>query len=496
MRHDTRPARPLRTALLAAAAGIALVLALPATSTYAAWRAQSPVGGTPATGALAIDAVAAGSWQHEGGAAFDPATGRLEAGRAVLYRTTVDVTAIGENLRATLVTDVDAAVPADLAGRITVTSDDVAVAGAPTPQRVPVTVRVAAGSLPAGERSFGLRLDLRLTNGHGWQDAASHDLGTLTTRGPAATGRLRLLFDLTKGTDRTVALHVDDARATIQWNEGQGATALVDGRNVHTYPPGATSVTALVVGHVGSLGSPAQTVADMQELVQVQNWEEAVGTTDASYAFHNAVNLQRVDGVPSTLRTTDHMFSNARSLRQDFAGQGMFSRVESMSHMFAGATSFTGYVGGWDTSNVRDMSGMFAGATSFNSYVGGWDTSNVRDMTDMFRGARAMSQSVAGWDVTQVTAWSGFNTDAPGLTTYLIPPRFRAPAADVAADDLLADDAAEPVLPVEPVDPTDPTDPTGPADPADPADAPDDLQDAPRPDAALVAVPRDEETDR
>ena len=451
MRHHVRPLRPLRAALLAAVAAAAIVLALPGTATYAAWRAQAPLDGTLASGTLTIDAVGPGSWQHESGAAFDPATGRLEPGRVVLYRTTVDLTATGENLRATLRTDVAASLPADLAGRVTVTSEDVPVVGSATPQRVPVTVRVAAASsLPSGDRSFSLRLDLQLGNGHGWQDTASRDLGTLTTRGPAAGGLLRMGYDLTKGVDRTVVLYVDDVDATVQWVEGAATTRLVPGRNAHTYPAGTVQATVLVNGRVGSLGSPAQSVADMQELVQVQNWQEGVGTVDASYAFHNAINLLRVDGLPSTLRTTDHMFSNARSLKQDFPGPA-FANVESMSHMFAGATSFNGYVGGWDTAKVRDMSGMFHGATSFNSWIGGWNTSNVEDMTDMFRGARAMAQSVAGWDVGRVTAWDGFNADAPNLTTYLIPAKFR-PALDADAvldapavgdDPALQDDAGD-----------------------------------------------------
>ena len=505
MRHHVRPLRPLRVAVLALAAAAALVLALPGAATWAAWRAQDTLEGALGSGALRVDAVGAGAWTTESGAPFDPATARLEPGRTVLYRTTVDVTAVGDNLRATLVTDVAAALPADLAGRVTVTSDDVAVVGAPTPQRVPVTVRVTAGTaLPVGDRSFALRLDLLLTNGHGWRSTAARDLGTLTTRGPAAAAELRMLYDLTKGTDRTVVIHVDDVRATVEWVEGQGAVPLVPGRNEHVYPAGTSAATVLVRGFVGSLGSPTQTVDDMRELVHVSNWQEGVGTYDASYAFHNAVNLVRVDGMPSTVRTTAHMFSNARTLRQDFPG-AMFANVESMSHMFAGATSFTGYVGGWDTSEVRDMSGMFAGATSFNSWIGGWDTSRVENMTDMFRGATAMAQSVAGWDVGNVTAWDGFNADAPRLTSDLIPPRFRgADAADRASDDGAPGvDLVAPAPPVEPVEPVAPLDPAAPGEPVDPAAPVEPLDPVPplEPVDPLPAphhpiASRDEETDR
>ena len=79
------------------------------------------------------------------------------------------------------------------------------------------------------------------------------------------------------------------------------------------------------------------------------------------------------------------------------------SNVESMSHMFSGATSFNQPIGDWDVSKVKDMSYMFFGAKSFNQPIENWNVSNVKNMQGMFWGAKAFNQSIGDWDVSNVT---------------------------------------------------------------------------------------------
>ena len=61
------------------------------------------------------------------------------------------------------------------------------------------------------------------------------------------------------------------------------------------------------------------------------------------------------------------------------------SRVDDMSKLFAGKTTFNAQIGGRDTSRVTTMYYTFDEASSFNQPLA-WDTSKV---TTMIRHARA-----------------------------------------------------------------------------------------------------------
>lgn len=87
------------------------------------------------------------------------------------------------------------------------------------------------------------------------------------------------------------------------------------------------------------------------------------------------------------------------------------SSATDMFGMFALST-FTQYIGSFDTSSVENMSFMFIGTPEFNQDISGWNTSNVTNMEGMFAETGAFNQNLTGWDVDAVTACSGFSSNA------------------------------------------------------------------------------------
>jgi len=73
------------------------------------------------------------------------------------------------------------------------------------------------------------------------------------------------------------------------------------------------------------------------------------------------------------------------------------ANVNTMSWMFASATSFNQDIGGWNVANVENMSTMFNGATSFNQNIGSWNMANANSLGYMFLGATSFNQNLCGW---------------------------------------------------------------------------------------------------
>jgi surface protein len=60
------------------------------------------------------------------------------------------------------------------------------------------------------------------------------------------------------------------------------------------------------------------------------------------------------------------------------------TKVQSLAHMFEGATNLTGNFSGWDTSTIQYINYMFVHATNFDQDLSSWNVSNVRDANGMF----------------------------------------------------------------------------------------------------------------
>lgn len=88
--------------------------------------------------------------------------------------------------------------------------------------------------------------------------------------------------------------------------------------------------------------------------------------------------------------------------------------VQSMSNMFAGATSFNQPLT-FNTSNVQSMAFMFCGATSFNQPLN-FDTANVVYTNYMFAYATSFNQNINNWNITKsndTNNHNGFGKDSP-----------------------------------------------------------------------------------
>ena len=88
------------------------------------------------------------------------------------------------------------------------------------------------------------------------------------------------------------------------------------------------------------------------------------------------------------------------------------SRVDNMSKLFAGKTTFNAQIGGWDTSRVTNMGWTFQYMVAFTQPLV-WDTSKVTTMQDTFSSTTAFNSELA-WDTSQVTSmmYTFYDADA------------------------------------------------------------------------------------
>jgi len=195
----------------------------------------------------------------------------------------------------------------------------------------------------------------------------------------------------------------------ISWGDG-GANGYVrakSGWNSYTYAGAAGDYKVYVTGTFDVFGPPNSSNTTYPALLRsVDRWDEATGTTDASYAFANADNLVGLVEPPSTVVNMTGMFKANWAPNQAINGWGVTewdtSHVINMSHMFENARNFDHAIGGWDTSRVTDMQYMFYDATFFNQDISVWKTSRVVDMSGMFRSAAWFDQPIGSWNTSSV----------------------------------------------------------------------------------------------
>lgn len=188
-------------------------------------------------------------------------------------------------------------------------------------------------------------------------------------------------FELVIGTDSTF-----DYNFTIDWGDGSDEETFVDlaENPSHVYNTEDTYTVAIK----GTF--PAIKMYDMdnddlsnsqKSLLGIEQWGTIVWESFED-AFRDCSNLieYRAEDIPD------------------------LSNVESLAGMFAGAVSFNGAIGNWNTETILKMERMFADATLFNQDIGSWDTAKVTDMGFMFFNAHAFNQDIGGWKTQNVTS--------------------------------------------------------------------------------------------
>ena len=163
----------------------------------------------------------------------------------------------------------------------------------------------------------------------------------------------------------------------------------------------------------------------------IMQWGNAVWNADMSSAFWRASNLTMDPsaGTPDMSAVTNmkQMFAGATSFNGDIGGWNT-AQVTNMDLMFINATAnaaaFNQDIGGWNTAKVTSMRSMFKGATSFNQDIGEWNTAKVTNMGSMFDGANSFNQDIGGWNTAKVTSMrsmfkgaTSFNQDIDGWNT-------------------------------------------------------------------------------
>jgi surface protein len=112
------------------------------------------------------------------------------------------------------------------------------------------------------------------------------------------------------------------------------------------------------------------------------------------------------------------MFAGATSFSSDISGWNV-AQVTVMRATFKGATSFTSDLSAWQVGQVTTMHTMFNGATSFTSDLSAWQVGQVTTMHMMFNGATSFSSDLSGWQVGQVTTMKRMFRGATSFTSDL-----------------------------------------------------------------------------
>ena len=194
---------------------------------------------------------------------------------------------------------------------------------------------------------------------------------------------------------------ISDFDFTIDWGDGTVEELSGDKPDpAHTYATAGT-YTVRITGIFPALYINAN--IDAPKLQTIEQWGD-IHWESMEWAFRGAVNMviNAID-VPdlSGVTSMSHMFYGASAFTGDLSGWDV-SSVTYMARMFSGATSFDGDLSGWDVSGVVNMEGMFSDAKAFNSNLSNWDVSGVLNMSRMFSGAGSFNGDVSGWDVSSV----------------------------------------------------------------------------------------------
>ena len=175
----------------------------------------------------------------------------------------------------------------------------------------------------------------------------------------------------------------------INW--GDGRTEMVDSNiginNIHVYEkPGRHTVT--ITGHVD--GWKFDQAGDSLKITNVFQWgnlKPGAAVYECGY-FEGCENLKisAVDILDlSGVTRFDNMFFNCKSLTTvPSMNEWDVSGIESMFHMFDGASSFNQDIGSWDIRKVADMHSMFSDATSFNQDISSWEIQAGANVSFMF----------------------------------------------------------------------------------------------------------------
>jgi surface protein len=261
------------------------------------------------------------------------------------------------------------------------------------------------------------------------------------TKGDDVDPDLVLVFDTTLATGTTVSVPLrGDHDVVIDWGDGTSDSYSYTGTAVQnrqkTYAEEGI-YTVRVSGNAEGFGGSAR-----PNLTQCLSFGD-LGITNLRLCLADCPNLVTApERTPIGVTDMSFMFAGATSFNGDIGGWDT-SSVTDMQQMFATATSFNGDIGGWDTSSVTNMQGMFVAATSFNQDIGGWDTSSVTNMGAMFRSATSFNGDIGGWDMGTVTntnnmfnTATAFNQDLSGITTGLTsqPTNFSTDANATFAD--------------------------------------------------------------
>ena len=218
-------------------------------------------------------------------------------------------------------------------------------------------------------------------------------------------------FELVIGTDSTL-----DFNFTIDCGDGSDEETFVDlaENPSHVYDTEDT-YTVAIKGAIPAIkknegvqdglddSRKALTSINQWGAISWESFEEAfrLCLNLSEYMALDAPNLEKVESLAG-------MFRNATSF-SGYLNNWNTTNVVNMSEAFRDAVVFNGAIGNWNTSNVTDMNGMFNGAESFNQEIdfdsgtGAWDTSNVVNMAAVFQNAKAFNQKIGDWKTDKVT---------------------------------------------------------------------------------------------
>ncbi len=221
---------------------------------------------------------------------------------------------------------------------------------------------------------------------------------------------MTLVVDTSIGTNTTVTLPLrGTVDVKIHWgHHGANSTCTrtytSGGDRSCTYPEeGLFKVR--ISGTLTQLGAGDQNgYPNANKIISVESWGD-LGLVHLTGAFRGASNLIYVPPIPSTVRSTAHMFRTAMKFNSP-VNHWDVSQVTNMSHMFYHAEAFDQPVDQWDTSGVVNMSGLFRNAVKFNQPLSSWDLSSVTSMASMFSSAASFNQPLDAWDVSGVTSMS------------------------------------------------------------------------------------------
>ena len=202
---------------------------------------------------------------------------------------------------------------------------------------------------------------------------------------------------------------------TVDWGDGTIDTEQT-GNATHTYAA-AGEYEVKITGDFPQIYFNGREGSD--KIQAVTQWGD-IQWKSMQRAFRGCSNLEvNATDAPdlSQVESMSNMFAGATSFNQDISGWDV-SKVTHMGLVFRGATSFNQDISDWDVSKVTSMAGMFAEATSFNQDISDWDVSKVTLMETMFRGATSFNQDLGSWTSNAVNRRDMFNGSGLDCSNY------------------------------------------------------------------------------